>query len=101
MTEILKSQYLPCKMAIDLTFEKFSVVQCGLADAQLTNSRNQKDGVGLEEGSVFQFSEAHRLGCVLQCVAVCCSVLQRVAVCCSVLQCVAVRWQGLGNLRCF
>ena len=29
--------------------------------------------------------------CVLQCVAVCCSVFQRVAVCCSVLQCVAVR----------
>jgi len=29
-------------------------------------------------------------GCVLQCVAVCCSVLQCVAVCCSVLQCVAV-----------
>jgi len=28
--------------------------------------------------------------CVLQCVAVCCSVLQRVAVCCSALQCVAV-----------
>jgi len=28
--------------------------------------------------------------CVLQCVAVCCSVLQFVAVCCSVLQCVAV-----------
>jgi len=27
--------------------------------------------------------------CVLQCVAVCCSVLQRVAVCCSVLQRVA------------
>ena len=27
--------------------------------------------------------------CVLQCVAVCCSVLQCVAVCCSVLQCVA------------
>ena len=27
---------------------------------------------------------------VLQCVAVCCSVLQYVAVCCSVLQCVAV-----------
>jgi len=26
--------------------------------------------------------------CVLQCVAVCCSVLQCVAVCCSVLQCV-------------
>jgi len=25
--------------------------------------------------------------CVLQCVAVCCSVLQCVAVCCSVLQC--------------
>jgi len=30
------------------------------------------------------------LECVLQCVAVCCSVLQCVAVCCSVLQCVAV-----------
>jgi len=29
--------------------------------------------------------------CVLQCVAVCCSVLQCVAACCSVLQCVAVR----------
>ena len=29
------------------------------------------------------------LHCVLQCVAVCCSVLQCVAVCCSVLQCVA------------
>ena len=29
-------------------------------------------------------------GSVLQCVAVCCSVLQCVAVCCSVLQCVAV-----------
>ena len=28
--------------------------------------------------------------CLLQCVAVCCSVLQCVAVCCSVLQCVAV-----------
>ena len=28
--------------------------------------------------------------CVLQCVAVCCSVLQCVTVCCSVLQCVAV-----------
>jgi len=28
--------------------------------------------------------------CVLQCVAVCCSVLQCVAVCCSVLQCVAL-----------
>ena len=28
--------------------------------------------------------------CVLQCVAVCCSVLQCVAVCCSVSQCVAV-----------
>ena len=28
--------------------------------------------------------------CVMQCVAVCCSVLQCVAVCCSVLQCVAV-----------
>jgi len=28
--------------------------------------------------------------CMLQCVAVCCSVLQCVAVCCSVLQCVAV-----------
>ena len=26
--------------------------------------------------------------CILQCVAVCCSVLQCVAVCCSVLQCV-------------
>jgi len=33
---------------------------------------------------------AHRYVCVLQCVAVCCSVLQCVAVCCSVLQCVAV-----------
>jgi len=30
--------------------------------------------------------------CVLQCVAVGCSVLQCVAVCCSVLQCVAVRF---------
>jgi len=28
--------------------------------------------------------------CMLQCVAVCCSVLQCVAVCCSVLQCAAV-----------
>jgi len=28
--------------------------------------------------------------CLLQCVAVCCSVLQCVAVCCSELQCVAV-----------
>jgi len=31
-----------------------------------------------------------KVPCVLQCVAVCCSVLQCVAVCCSVLQCVAV-----------
>ena len=30
------------------------------------------------------------LQCVLQCVAVCCSVLQYVAECCSVLQCVVV-----------
>jgi len=28
--------------------------------------------------------------CVLQCIAVCCSVVQYVAVCCSILQCVAV-----------
>jgi len=35
--------------------------------------------------------------CVLQCVAVCCSVLQCVAVCCSVLQCVAV---CCGVLQC-
>ena len=33
--------------------------------------------------------------CVLQCVAVCCSVLQCVAVCCSVLQCVAVCYSML------
>ena len=32
----------------------------------------------------------HWFVCVLQCVAVCCSVLQCVVVCCSVLQCVAV-----------
>jgi len=32
---------------------------------------------------------AHRYVCVLQRVAVCCSVSQCVAVCCSVLQCVA------------
>jgi len=35
-------------------------------------------------------SEIHFSTCMLQCVAVCCSVLQCVAVCCSVLQCVAV-----------
>jgi len=35
-------------------------------------------------------SEIHISTCMLQCVAVCCSVLQCVAVCCSVLQCVAV-----------
>jgi len=28
--------------------------------------------------------------CVVQCVAVCCSVLKCVAVCCNVLQCVTV-----------
>jgi len=39
--------------------------------------------------SVLQFAYSV-LQCVLQCVAVCCSVLQCVAVCCSVLQCVAV-----------
>jgi len=33
---------------------------------------------------------ADKVGSLLQCVAVCCSVLQCVAVCCSVLQCVAV-----------
>ena len=31
------------------------------------------------------------LVCMLQCVAVCCSVLHCVAVCCSVLQCVCCR----------
>jgi len=35
------------------------------------------------------------LQCVMQCVAVCCSVLQCVAVCCSVLQCVAVCYSML------
>ena len=30
------------------------------------------------------------MSCLLQCVAVCCSVLQCVAVCCSALQCAAV-----------
>ena len=42
----------------------------------------------------WQFASDTRLvTCVLQCVAVCCSVLQCVAVCCSVLQCVAVLLQ--------
>jgi len=36
-------------------------------------------------------------GCVLQCVAVRCSVLQCVAVCCSVLQCVAVCCKCVGD----
>ena len=31
-----------------------------------------------------------QVACMLQCVAVCCSVLQCIGVCCSVLQCVAV-----------
>ena len=35
--------------------------------------------------------ELFKGACMVQCVAVCCSVLQCVAVCCSVLQCVAVR----------
>jgi len=35
-------------------------------------------------------SELHASRCVLQCVAVCCSVLQCVAICCNMLQCVAV-----------
>jgi len=44
--------------------------------------------------------------CVLQCVAVCCSVLQCAAMCCSVLQCVAVCCRVLqsvalnGRLKC-
>ena len=40
---------------------------------------------------------AARKPCVLQCVAVCCSVLQRGAVCCSVLQCVAVLQRESNN----
>jgi len=36
--------------------------------------------------------------CVLQCVAVCCSVLQCVVACCSVLQHVAERSRGLDSL---
>ena len=38
--------------------------------------------------------------CVLQCVAVCCSVLQCVAVCCSELQCVAVITVFASVYRC-
>jgi len=38
--------------------------------------------------------------CVMQCIAVCCSVLQCVAVCCSVLQCVAVCCSALQRGLC-
>ena len=38
-------------------------------------------------------------GCVLQCVAACCSVLQCVAVCCSVLQCVVNLSQWLDGVK--
>ena len=36
--------------------------------------------------------------CLLQCVAVCCSVLQCVAVCCSVLQCVTMFYSVLRSV---
>jgi len=39
--------------------------------------------------NVEDFTRIHRIDvlvCLLQCVAVCCSVMQRVAACCSVLQ---------------
>jgi len=38
--------------------------------------------------------------CVLQCVAVCCSVLQYVAVCCSVLQCSELQYVYHADIRC-
>jgi len=38
--------------------------------------------------------------CLLQCVAVCCSVLQCVAVCCSALRCAAVCYSVCNMLQC-
>jgi len=49
------------------------------------------------------FDPIHGLRCLLQCVAVCCSVLQCVAVCCRVLQCrvlQCVTENPIHNYRC-
>jgi len=65
-----------------------SISGMGIADAICTGIGRdvEKDLVYGREGQV----RMSHVTCVLQCVAVCCSVLQSVAVCCSVLQCVAV-----------
>ena len=47
-------------------------------------------GVVLAHDIWKRVSLSYEVGCVLQVVAVCCSVLLCVAVCCSVLRCVAV-----------
>jgi len=48
----------------------------------------QRVAVCVKEKEQERLTSYHLLiGCVLQCVAVCCSVLQCVAACCSVLQC--------------
>jgi len=66
--------------------ERESVCVCERKRVEMTDRGTQK--YFLQS----QFTDL-KSDCVLQCVAVCCSVLQlqRVAVCCSVLQCVAVR----------
>jgi len=46
----------------------------------------QKSSINSQKSSISSLNSQ----CVLQCVAVCCSVLQCVAVCCSVLQCVVM-----------
>jgi len=48
---------------------------------------NMKFESGVHRVQRVPVTEVCEFGCVLQCVAVCCSVLQCVAVCCSVLQC--------------
>ena len=56
-------------------------------DIDIGSGRASSHGLGRIMSSL---NPGHTYVCVLQCVAVCCSVLQCVAVCCSVSQCVAV-----------
>ena len=61
---------------------------CNVDSSSTTKSHTTTSQEALTNSSYLNITNSRR--CVLQCVAVCCSVLQCVAVCCSVKQCVAV-----------
>jgi len=79
-----------CALVYDTSVYYYLSVEATTGATAPTEELDHRLRFEIEEITLQMQVAVPRRTCVLQCVAVCCSVLQCVAVCCSVLQCVAV-----------